>query len=195
MANSPSKSGTRRPFDLLEQTKERGTHSETRNTLIPKKALNVQTVQTTYFKETKPGLTNSPPSHPLFTTSACHFKLSHHIPLLYRHSQSTVRKAFLAVTAGLCGRSNPATRPHVCISWHNISRQMWQLKATLASSQPSRKREIFSPGWSCTVSFRARLSTHCSDEEVPSLSAHDSTSAFWGNRIPTCLQHQETDYP
>ena len=42
-----------------------------------------------------------------------------------------------------------------------------------------REREIFSPDWSCPITFRARLSTlcsRCSDEEVPSPSVHGSTS-------------------
>ena len=41
-------------------------------------------------------------------------------------------------------------------------RAMWQLKATLASSQSSRKREILSPDQFCPIAFRARLSTLCS---------------------------------
>ena len=59
-----------------------------------------------------------------------------------------------------------------------MSRAVRQLKATLASSESSTKREIFSPDWSCTTAFRARPSTlcsQCSDEGVPSLSVHDST--------------------
>ena len=54
---------------------------------------------------------------------------------------------------------------------------MWQLKATPPSSLSSRKNETFSPDWSCTA-FGARHSTlcsHCSEEEVPSLSVLDST--------------------
>ena len=48
--------------------------------------------QAVYSKETKPGLTHSLPSEPSFATSACHFNYSHHIPLLYCHSSSTVRE-------------------------------------------------------------------------------------------------------
>ena len=32
-----------------------------------------------------------------------------------------------------------------CISWHIVSRAIWQLKATFASSQSCRKREILPP--------------------------------------------------
>ena len=39
---------------------------------------------------------------------------------------------------------------------------MWQLKTTLPSSQSSKKREIFSPDWSCSTTFRSKLSTLCS---------------------------------
>ena len=54
------------------------------------------------------------------------------------------RKACLAVTQRLLWQHPPnyqASR----ISWHNISRAMWQLNATLASPQSSKKREILSP--------------------------------------------------
>ena len=102
VANPYSKGGARPPFDLLEYFQEqRGTQSKRRNTLIPKKAQNVQNVfkqtnyssdQALYSKETKLGLTNSLPSEPSFTTSACHFNFSHHIPLLHCHSPSTARE-------------------------------------------------------------------------------------------------------
>ena len=84
------------------------------------------------------------------------------------------RKALLAATEGLL-----TTQPRYkasCISWHNISRAMWQLKATFTSSQSSRKRDL-QPDWSRPVASGARLSTlrsHCSEAEVPSLSVHDS---------------------
>ena len=66
-----------------------------------------------------------------------------------------------------------------CISWHNESRAMWQLKATLARSQSARKRDTYSPDPFCPVTLIARLSSLCSrtsDEERPSLSDHHSPS-------------------
>ena len=118
-----------------------------------------------------------------FTSSACHFKFSHHIPLLCCRSPSTVR-GFLAVTTRPLWQKQPSCQAS-CISWHNVPRAMWQLKATLPSSQSSRKRDIFAPDWSCSITFGARPSTwcsHCSGEEVPSLSVHDSKSLSQSRR-------------
>ena len=66
-----------------------------------------------------------------------------------------------------------------CISWHNESRAMWQLKATLARSQTARKRDTYSLDPFCPVTLIASLSSLCSrtsDEERPSLSDHQSPS-------------------
>ena len=43
-----------------------------------------------------------------------------------------------------------------CISWHNKSTEMWQLIVILVSSQSSKKREIFSPDWSCPKALLRR---------------------------------------
>ena len=72
---------------ILEQTKQRGTQSKRRNTLLAKKAQNVRPVQTTNYssekalhsKETKEARPDALPSDP-FTTSG-HFKVSHRISL------------------------------------------------------------------------------------------------------------------
>ena len=82
-ANSHANGGAGPPFDLLKYLQEqRGTQSKRRNTLIPKKAQNVQTVQTNYSsdqdlhpKETKPGLTRflrNLLSQPQLVTSTSH---------------------------------------------------------------------------------------------------------------------------
>ena len=56
---------------------------------------------------------------------------------------STVREQLShSVTVCFSGSSNPSYQASL-ISWHNISIAMWQLQATLASSQSSRRREIF----------------------------------------------------
>ena len=75
------------------------------------------------------------------------------------HSPSTVR-AWLSHTVTV-GFSAAATNYHTsCISWHNISRAVCQLKATLARSE-SRKREIFSPDHFCPITIRARAFQRC----------------------------------
>ena len=46
-----------------------------------------------------------------------------------------------------------------CNSWHNMSRAMWQLDATFATSQSCRKREILSPDPRSPVTHDASLPT------------------------------------
>ena len=150
---------------------------------------------------------------PFFTTSACHFNFSHHIPLLYCHSPSTVRERLSCCAKETFQRpfwqQHPtyqascitATGRASCISWHNITRAMWQLNATLATSQFSGREKSFHLTGLAPTTFRARLTalcSHCSAGEVPSPSVHDSTSlsqsGLLGNRISTCLRKQETDF-
>ena len=82
-------------------------------------------------------------------------------------------EAFACSDSGLSWQRQHSFRAS-CTSWH-ISRAMWQLKATLASSQSSRKRNTLSPDQCSPMTCRARLSTMCSrksDEERPFLSDH-----------------------
>ena len=53
-------------------------------------------------------------------------------------------------------------------------------RATLPSSQSSRKREIFAPDWSLPqdIQMPSTLCSHCLEEEVPSLPVHDPSVAF-----------------
>ena len=59
-----------------------------------------------------------------------------------------------------------------CISWHNISRVMWHLNATLASSQSFKKWETLSPGpynpMTCSASLHALSSRESLEETVSS---------------------------
>ena len=119
------------------------------NTLIPRKAQNVQTVQpdqlskrSSSLLERKQGLTGSLPFGPSFTTSACHFNFSHHTPLLYFYSPSGVREK-LSLSCQQASRAISPSHQASYISWYNTSRAMWQLEATLASSQSSRKGHLF----------------------------------------------------
>ena len=68
---------------------------------------------------------------------------SHHIPFLCCHGPSTVRGEHS------CRDSKPlGSHTHYqasYISWHSMSRAMWQLSATFACSQSCRKREILPP--------------------------------------------------
>ena len=54
---------------------------------------------------------------------------------------TTILKGFLAVTKRPLWQQQPSNQAS-CISWHNISRAMWQLKATLPRSQSSRKSDL-----------------------------------------------------
>ena len=116
----------------------------------------------TLERETRLQVANSVPYEPSFITAACHFNFSHHIPtpLLSRPVHGE-RKGFPCCDSGLF-RQQQTSHHASCISWHNISRAMRQLKATDASSQSPRKRDIFSPDQFCPITFRARLSTLCS---------------------------------
>ena len=121
------------------------------------------------------------------TTSACHFKFSHQIPLLHCHNPSTVRGESFPRASWQQLTSWQAS----CTSWHNMSRAMWQLKATLASSQSSREKSCHLTGLAPQHSEQGSrtLCSHCSQEEVPSLSVHDSTSLsqsglFWATVSP-----------
>ena len=142
------------------------------------KPTNYSSDQALYSKETMLGLTNSLPSQPSFRNLCLSLQtLSPPSPLLSQPVHGE-REAFLAVTEGLLAATAPPAGP-LAFPGTNTSRAVWQLKATCASSQSSRKREIFSPDWSCPITIRARLSrlrSHCSNEEVPSLSVHHSTS-------------------
>ena len=72
-----------------------------------------------------------------------------------------------------------------CISWHKRSRARWQLRATRASSQSSRKRETMSPDQFCPITSRARLSTlwSTSKEDVPSVPVQSPTSLIHVSQI------------
>ena len=69
---------------------------------------------------------------------------------------------------------------------------MWQLKAALPSSQSSRKKEIFSPDWSCPITAGARLSTlfsYCSGEEVLFFSTCFINASSWQPPSTVNKQH------
>ena len=92
LSHSHSKGGARPPFDLLKIYKNEEAHSRNEGTPSFRrrykmftlfKTTNYSSDQGLYSKETKLGLTNSLPSEPSFTTSACHFYFSNHIPRLY----------------------------------------------------------------------------------------------------------------
>ena len=96
-----SKGGIKPRFDLLNYTQKtwrlsrnEGTPSFRRRHKMFKlfNKPNYSNDQALYSKETKLGLTNSLPSEPSFTTSACHFNFSQHKPHLFCHSSSTVRE-------------------------------------------------------------------------------------------------------
>ena len=78
---------------------------------------------------------------------------------------------------------------------------MWQLKATLASSQSSQRMDTFPRDQFGLRTFNARLSKLCSGEsgeEKSSLPDHDSpslsqTGLFGQPFLHTCLLNQETD--
>ena len=77
------------------------------------------------------------------------------------------------------GSINP-TYQASCISWHNISMAMWQLNATLASSQSSRKREreTLSSGPYYPMTSSAPLHTLFSRETLDeTLSSSDQASS------------------
>ena len=86
------------------------------------------------------------------------------------------RRAFFAVTKGLLAATAQAPSLTPFLAQH------FQGDAA-AQGHPRkfpifRNREIVSPDWSCSIALRTKLSTlssHCSQEEVPSLSVHDST--------------------
>ena len=116
-------------FWRTDKTKRHSLQKKER--LIPKKAQNVQNCpnnqrlseQASHTNETKLGLTNSLPSEPTLNTSACHFKFSHHTPLLCCHSPSTVRERLsFAVTAGPVAAVTQLPGFHG-ISW-NCARKM-----------------------------------------------------------------------
>ena len=70
------------------------------------------------------------------------------------------RRAFLAVTQRLLWQRQPNNHAS-SISWHSMSRAMWQLNATSASSQSCKKREILSPSphnpMTCSASLHTLL--------------------------------------
>ena len=101
-------------------------------------------------------------NRPARTTKTClaSFPLvvaSHQIPLLSCHGASTVRGEHL------CRDSRPlGSQTHYqasFISWHSMSRAMWQLSATFANSQSCKKREILSPDPCNPMTCNASLHT------------------------------------
>ena len=128
MATSHPKDGPAsfRPSDLYTQnTKAR---LKRRESLIPKR----HKAFTLRHKNEKEG-----PIRPAQTSKTCHTSLlisicSHHIP------------SPLIVTARRASWQQQPCYQASCISWHNMSRAMWQLKATLANSQSSQEeRNLF----------------------------------------------------
>ena len=82
---------------------------------------------------------------------------SQHNPLLSCHSPSTVREGL--------------------ISWHSMSRAVWQLKATFPSSQSCTQREILPPGPNNPMTCNATLHTLSSREpQEDTLSSSDRAS-------------------
>ena len=106
-------------------------------------------------------------------------QFSHHTPLLTVTGRPRRENGFrILQQVGFPGSSHPATRPHAFFLAQRI-------KSCLAAQGYPRKLPIlqeesfFSPDQFCPKTFRARLSTscsHCSDEKVPSLSVHETTS-------------------
>ena len=85
-----------------------------------------------------------------------------HIPsLFFLFSFTTSQKGFPCSDNGPLWQRQPSHQAW-CISWHIISRAMWQLKATLAGSQSCRKRDTFSPEKKCLITLNASLSSLCS---------------------------------
>ena len=120
------------------------------------KQTNFSSDQALYSKETKLRLTNSLPSDPssqvqLVTSVSLTTSLSFTVTARPRCEQG-----FLAVPKKPFWQQHssyqaPCTTQLLGLM-HFLAqhiRATWQLKATLASSQSSRKREIFSPDWSC----------------------------------------------
>ena len=156
--------------------KQRGTQKKRRNTLIPKKAHNVQTV--TQIKAHQQANLNSTRSEKSLQTTVAHvpssFIFSHHTLLLHCHSPFMVRERLSCCDSSTrelhwhCHsergelRDLALTQHASLISWRRRSIAMWQLHATRPSSQSSRKRETTSLDQFCPTTSRARLSTLCS---------------------------------
>ena len=91
-----------RPSDFYKKNKEAhnrkgGTPSLRRRHQVFKlfKQTDCPKEQALYSKETKLGQTNPLPSEPFFTSSACHFNFSHHIPLPVSQPVHGERKTFV----------------------------------------------------------------------------------------------------
>ena len=107
--------------------------------------------------------------------------------LLCCHGLSTVRAKFFPCCCE--GPHGSNSYQASCISWHNIFKATWQLKATLASSQSTGGKDTFSPDQLSPLTCKVKLSTLCSwksDAERSSLSDHDtlSLSQVWIWREP-----------
>ena len=101
---------------------------------------------------------------------------SHHNPLLCCHRPSTVREGISCRDSRILWQHQPNYRAS-CNSWRNTSRAMWQLHATLASSQSSKKREILPPGPYNPMTCNASLPTLPSREPLEdTLSSSDQAS-------------------
>ena len=128
--NTHSKGGARPPFDLLKNTKQRGTQSKCKEHPHSKEGTrcsngsNKPTAQANKpfaRNKQKLGLTNSLPSEPSFRLSL-HFLSPHASPLLSQPVHGE-RKASLAVTNGPLWQQQPSYQAS-CISWHNLSRAL-----------------------------------------------------------------------
>ena len=156
------------------------------------KATKYSSEQALYSKEKKLGLTDSLPSGPSFTT------LSLQIPSLsITVTACPRREKGFPCCARRPGSGNPATRPHACPGT-KISRAMWQLKATLPSSNlPGRDKSFhltsFAPKHSeqgfphCARTAQMKKCLHFQSMTQ----RHCPSQGSLGNRISTCLQSQE----
>ena len=171
----------RPPSDRLNYTqKQRGAHTKRRNTPIPKREHDVQTVTKKSRKPDKPRKKRKEPSNYSLSDLLSNFQpvahvpssfiSSQHIPLLQGHSPFMLRASCcdnstreLLWHSEHSERGEPRdlglTQHASLISWQRRSIAVWQLNATRPSSQSSKERETTSPDQFCPTTSRARLST------------------------------------
>ena len=131
-----------------------------------------------------------------FTTSACHnnFLPPHPSPALSQPAHGE-RKAFLAVTPGLFGSGNPATRPHAFPGTTDPGQRGTSRPPSQVSQSP-RKRKTFSPDQFLpnNTQRQAKKRTKKSLHFRTTIRRRYPNMGILGNLISTCLPSQETDY-
>ena len=128
---------------------------ERRSTFLPHLTIHTKTVANTMREG---------PSFQTATMFTLKPNLKENRPANSAHKDMSFTSFSFCKTRHAQNPKQPRLLSTLCNSWHNMSRAMWQLKASFATSQSCRKRAIVSPDPCSPMTNNASLPTLFSSE-------------------------------